>query len=397
MSYLEISYYKRVVNKVSILAPDLSGGGGTRAYLLGQVLQQLNYDVKVYGFVFGQSLYPVPPATLPVHWVRGCNYPQMVHSARNLLKEIEGDIIYAIKPRPTSFGLALCKRLQSHQPIILDIDDWELSWFGAGQWKYRPTIKQLARDLLKPEGALRFPDHWLYLQWIEKLINRANAVTVDTQFLKHRFGGIYLPNGKDTRLFDPQRFEPEVSRAKYGLSGYRVLMFPGTARPHKGIEDILLALEQLNESDLRLVLVGGRDIGDGYIENLMEQGRRWIIKLPSTPVDQMPEIVSAAHLLVVPQRDTITAHAQFPIKLTDGMAMAKPILATRVGDIPEILGDTGYLVDASSPEQIADKLRWIFHNYQDAIERGKQARTRCMECYSIDKMADILSEIINKL
>ena len=383
--------------KVSILAPDLSGGGGTRAYLLGQVLKQLNYDVKVYGFVFGKCLYPAPPAMIPVQWVKGYNYPQIVHSARTLLKAIEGDIIYAIKPRPTSFGLGLFKRLQTHQPIILDIDDWELSWFGAGQWKYHPTIKQLARDLLKPDGALRFPDHWLYLQWMEKLINRANAVTVDTQFLKARFGGIYLPNGKDTKLFDPQRFDPDVSRAKYGLSGYRVLMFPGTARPHKGIEDVLVALEQLNQSDLRLVIVGGRDIGDGYIENLMERGKRWIIKLPSTPVDQMPEIVAAAHLVVVPQRDTITAHAQFPIKLTDGMAMAKPILSTRVGDIPEILGDTGYLVDASSPKQIADKIQWMFQHLHEASEQGKKSRQRCIQYYSTEKMAKIMAEIIDNL
>ncbi len=386
-----------MIQKISILAPDLSGGGGTRAYLLGQVLQELNYDVKVCGFLFGQSLYPLPPENLPVCWVAGGNYPQFLNSAKNLLKEIDGEIIYAIKPRPTSFGIALFKQLRTHKPVILDIDDWELSWFGEGKWRYRPTMKNLVIDLLRPDGQLRSPDHWLYLQWMEKLISRANAVTVDTQFLKHLFGGTYLPNGKDTDLFDPSRFNPEASRAKYGLSEYRVLMFPGTARPHKGIEDVLLALDQLNQPDLRLVLVGGREIGDGYIEKLMDIGKRWIIRLPSTPVDQMPEIVSAAHIVVVPQRDLITAHAQFPIKLTDGMSMAKPIVSTRVGDIPEILGDTGYLIDPSSPEQIAQKIQWIFHNFGEATARGIKARERCIELYSTRKMTTIISEIINKL
>lgn len=386
-----------MIQKISILAPDLSGGGGTRAYLLGQVLQQLNYDVKVFGFLFGQTLYPLPPENLPVCWVQGGNYPQFLNSARNLLKEIDGEIIYAVKPRPTSFGIALFKQLRTHKPIILDIDDWELSWFGEGKWRYRPTIKNLVTDLLKPDGQLRFPDHWLYLQWMEKLISRANAVTVDTQFLKHLFGGTYLPNGKDTDLFDPSRFNPEASRAKYGLSEYRVLMFPGTARPHKGIEDVLLALEQLNQPDLRLVLVGGREIGDGYIEKLMDIGKRWIIRLPSTPIDQMPEIVSAAHIVVVPQRDRITAHAQFPIKLTDGMAMAKPIISTKVGDIPEILADTGYLVNPSSPEQIAETIQGIFHNFGEASDRGRKSRERCIELYSTKKMTTIISEIINQI
>ena len=44
--------------------------------------------------------------------------------------------------------------------------------------------------------------------------------------------------------------------------------------------------------------------------------------------------------------------------------MAKPILATRVGDIPDILGDTGYLVDSSCPEQIAEQIEFIFQNFQ---------------------------------
>ncbi|CCI07723.1 hypothetical protein MICAD_2720014 [Microcystis aeruginosa PCC 7941] len=33
---------------------------------------------------------------------------------------------------------------------------------------------------------------------MENLINRADAVTVNNQFLQKRYGGIYLPNGKDT-------------------------------------------------------------------------------------------------------------------------------------------------------------------------------------------------------
>lgn len=129
-------------------------------------------------------------------------------------------------------------------------------------------------------------------------------------------------------------------------------MFPGTARPHKGLEDILVAIERLNQPSLKLVLVGGRDIGDGYVEHLMARWNHCLIQLPTTPIDEMPKVVAAAHVVVVPQRENRTACAQFPIKLTDGMAMAKPILATRVGDIPEIVGDTGILVDSSSPPTV---------------------------------------------
>ena len=126
----------------------------------------------------------------------------------------------------------------------------------------------------------------------------------------------------------------------------------------------------------------------------MAKWGQWIIKMPKYPPTVMPEIVAAAHIIVVPQRDTPEAKAQFPLKLTDGMAMAKPIIATKVGDIPEIIGDTGYLVDPSSPLQIAEKIELIFNNLTEANYQGMKSRERCVKYYSIDAIATILSDLI---
>lgn len=382
--------------KVSLIVSDLSAGGSVRAFLLGQVLEKLNYEVEIVGFLFGKELYASPPAGIKVIYVNGNSYPDFIPAAQEILRKIDGDIIYAVKPKPTSFGLSLIKRLRNRCPIILDMDDWELSWYGGFDWKYRPTIKQFYRDIFKKDGALRFPDHPLYISWMEKLVSQADALTVDTQFLKDRFGGVYLPNGKDTSMFDPDKYDPETSRVRYGLSGLRILMFPGAPRPHKGVEDVLIALDQINQPDLRLVIVGGSPYDD-YDDQLIRQWGRWIIKLPSYPVEVMPEIVAAAHIVVVPQRNTPIAIAQFPLKLTDGMAMAKPVLSTRVGDIPEILNETGYLVDPGCPEQIAEKIQWIFQNLESVTDKGVKARARCVANYSVDAMALILSDLIRNL
>jgi glycosyltransferase involved in cell wall biosynthesis len=379
--------------KVSLVVSDLSGAGAIRAFLLAQALIKLNCEVEVIGFQFGKELYAIPPRGIPVCAIPGNNYPGFLMSAQKVLKKIDGDIIYAVKPKPTSFGLSLLKKLETRRPVILDIDDWELSWFGGDEWKYHPSFKQLYRDICKKKGQLREPDHPLYVKWMESLVSRADAITVHTEFLKQRFGGVYLPNGKDTEMFDPAKYNPELSRQRYGLSGYRILMFPGAPRPHKGVEDVLIALEQLNEPDLKLAIVGGSPYDD-YDDQLMQQWGRWIIKLPRFPVEKMPEVVAAAHIVVVPQRDTLTAVAQFPLKLTDGMAMAKPVLSTRVGDIPAILGGTGYLVEPNSPDQISQKIQWIFHNLTAANFQGTKARERCVEKYSIQTMAPILSDII---
>ena len=237
--------------------------------------------------------------------------------------------------------------------------------------------------------------HPFYIALGERWVQQADAVTVNNQFLQQKYGGHYLPNSKDTHIFDPERFSPDASRQKYGLSNYRVLMFPGTARPHKGLEDVLSALDRLGQHDLRLVIVGGRK-PDDYEDRLMARWPQWLIKLPRFPQDQMAEVVSAAHVVVVPQRDTPTAKAQFPIKLTDGMAMAKPILSTTVGDIPQILGDAGYLVAPNDPVALADMLQTILSDPQAAQHRGQLARQRCLQHYSVDAMAETLRPLIQQ-
>ena len=383
--------------KVSLLVWNLSTNDGfIRASLLKKALLQLGYEVQICGFLFGKELYKAISSEEKVYYVNGSNYPDFFKSISEILKIIDGDIIYAIKPQPASFGVALLKKLYSKIPVILDIDDWELSWHGGDKWRYRPPLKQLAKDLLKKDGVLRVPNHPLYLKWMEGLVSQANAVTVHTSFLQQRFGGHFVPNGKDTSLFDPARYNSEESRSRYGLSEYRILMFPGASRPYKGLEDVLIALDKINQPDLKLVIVGGSPY-DNYDEQLQQKWGRWMIKLPNYPADVMPDLVAAAHIVVVPQRDTPETRAQFPLKLTDGMAMAKPVLSTRVGDIPKILGDAGYLVEPACPEQIAEQIQLIFQNLESANQQGIKARERCVEHYSIEAMASVLKSVIAQL
>jgi glycosyltransferase involved in cell wall biosynthesis len=384
---------------VSIVVGDLSGGVTVRAYLLAESLQKLGYRVEIVGLLWGKELYAQPPQSVRVTAIPAIGYPSFVGCVWQLLKAIQGDILYALKPKPTSFGVALLKQLLSlrqKRRLVLDFDDWEMSWHGGDDWHYSVGFKKTYRDLFKPNGELRHPDHPLYLKWLERWIPQADAITIDTRFLHDRYGGHYVANGKDTDLFNPDRYDAETSRAKYGLSNYRVLMFPGAPRPHKGLETVLMALETLNQPDLRLVIVGGSPY-DNYDEILMQQWGQWIVKLPRSPVEQMPEILMAAHVVVVPQRASWTAKAQFPLKLSDGMAMGKPVLATRVGDIPEILGGTGYLVDPESVDQMMEQIQAIFEHWEEAIEKGQQARQRCRAHYSLNAMAAQLQPVFDPL
>ncbi|MGL5874737.1 MAG: glycosyltransferase family 4 protein [Xenococcaceae cyanobacterium] len=388
--------------KVSIVVSDLSSsgagrwGGAVRPFLLAQALKKIDCDVQILGIAYDRDTTHLTDLDVSIIAFPCKHHSGFFRAANRLLKKIDGDIIYAVKPKPTSFGLALAKKLVTRRPLILDIDDWELSWHGGDRFQYQPSLKQFAREIFKPDGALRHPDHPLYLRWLESFIDRTDVITTHNRFLQQRFGGVYVPNGKDTNLFSPEKYDPETSRQKYGLAGYRVLMFPGAPRPYKGLEDVLMALEKLAQPDLRLAIVGGSPY-DNYDRQLMDTWGKWIVQLPKFPVETMPEVVSAAHIVVVPQRDTPEAIAQFPLKLTDAMAMTKPILSTLVGDIPEIVGDTGYLVEPNSPAQIASAIQLIFADLNMANAKGKQARERCLQHYSLDRMATIIEPIINRL
>jgi glycosyltransferase involved in cell wall biosynthesis len=146
-----------------------------------------------------------------------------------------------------------------------------------------------------------------------------------------------------------------------------------------------------------LVLVGGREAGDDHAEELARRWPRWVVRLPRFASAQMPGVVAAAHVVVAPQRDTHAARAQFPMKLTDAMAMAKPIITTSVGDIPEVLDGAAFVVPPSSPEAIAAALREAFERPDHARRLGAEARRRCVERYSVDAIGNTLAGLLSSL
>lgn len=387
--------------KVSILVSDLSSrgagrwAGAVRPFLLADALQTAGHRPEIIGFST-ETDTPHPATNWPLRVIPLNPGLGVWSGVGAMLAALDGDVIYAYKLKPGSFGLALLARWRQGTPVILDIDDWELSWHGGDQWRYPLGAKQLYRDLLKPGGALRNPDHPLYLKWMETTVDRADHITTHNQFLQQRFGGTYLPNGKNGHLFDPEPYNADACRADLGLSAYKVLMFPGAPRPYKGVEDLLTAIAALNDPALRLVIVGGSPYDD-YDAYLHQHWGQWLIQLPKVAYSAMPKHIAAAHVVVIPQRDDPATLAQFPLKLTDGMAMAKPILTTTVGDIPTILGDTGYLVPPSDPVALGAAIQQIFADYGAALQRGQRARERCQQHYSIDTMATILQPVLQSV
>lgn len=372
---------------IAVLTPCLSRGGVTRAYLLAQVLAHLGYRAFVTGWLpDGEELYPVPPPGVRVEPIAAQTLLQLT---TQLLRRCRKSTLFAVKPKASSFGTALLLRLVGRVPIVLDVDDWELDT------AHSPVQYSASRG--RRFGFLRLlhqPDSPDVLNWLESHTSLAQAVTANTRVLQTRYRACYLPSGKDTRLFDPAHYNTKLARKAFGLDGLEVLLFPGTVIPHKGLDDVVSALELLKRPKLRLVLAGGRDAGNHFSNAVVRTAGHCVLQLPRQSQADMPMLIAAAHAVVVPQRDTHAAKAQFPMKLTDAMAMARPVIATRVGDIPEIVDNTAYLADPSSPEQLARLIAQVLDNSAEAEDRGQAGRRRCIDAYSIPALAQRLAPVL---
>ena len=79
------------------------------------------------------------------------------------------------------------------------------------------------------------------------------------------------------------------------------------------------------------------------------------------------------------------------------MAMAKPVITTRVSDIPEVLGGNGYLVEPGNAEELASTLQHVLDHPEEAREKGLRARERCIDLYDIKVMEAKLQNLIEKI
>ena len=129
----------------------------------------------------------------------------------------------------------------------------------------------------------------------------------------------------------------------------------------------------------------------------MKNNKDKVIVLPQISFKELPDHLSAADILVIPQKDTTDTQGQIPAKLFDAMAMAKPIITTPISDIPEVIGEHGYLIEPGNPEQLAKRIENIFANPEEARQKGENARKRCQELYDLKVMEKELTFQVEKL
>ena len=204
-----------------------------------------------------------------------------------------------------------------------------------------------------------------------------------------------VPPGVDTETFSPG---PRV-RAKFGLSDDEfVILFVGWFLPRKGIDFLLFALRELMDGPdvsarrVRLLMVGA---GPGR-ERVAALIRRLDLESVCTfcgslPYGRMPAAYRSADLFALPSIATPEWQEQFGMSLLEAMACGTPIVTTRSGAIPEIVGDSAVLCQPNDFMSLSDAFRTLMNEPRHRKDLGEAGRTRTVEHFSLSRFADGLS------
>lgn len=372
---------------VSVVSPDLSHNCLGRAYVLAQLIER-NHDVEIVGPRLREDIWEPIKNEYDYKGIKtGSRLYQFPFAIPNLLEQISGDIVYASKPRITSYGLSLLATLGRDRPLILDIDDWETG-LSYMQGKIKSYIKGIPRLLTV--------DSIYYKRFLEAISGFTDARTVSNQFLQDRFGGTTIPHAKDTDQLDPTRYDKAKVRDDLDLPPDDfIVMFSGTPRKYKGVDDLARAVAAIDRDDVRVVVVGAHK--SEYMDTVQELGGNSIIVRGMQPFDEIPKWLAAADVIAIPQKDTFMTRGQMPSKVYDAMAMAKPVIASGVGDLPLVLEDCGRIIEPGDVRGLQESIIELLNHPELCEKLGNRARQRCVEKYSYDSIAPIMSDLISSV
>jgi glycosyltransferase involved in cell wall biosynthesis len=215
---------------------------------------------------------------------------------------------------------------------------------------------------------------------MERLAHTADAITVASRFLQERFGGLLVPHVRDTDAWRPGVADPAPARTRLGLEDERLVLFLGTPRGYKGVEDLCRAVSLIGRKDVVLGVVGADP--DGATARRLRAIDPAVRVIEPVPFHEVPAFLEAASVVAAPQRDTSDTRGQVPAKIFDAMALGRPIVSTRVSMIPEILEGCGALVAPGDPAALAAAVTRLVDDPGEARALGARARDRCVERYS---------------
>jgi len=202
-----------------------------------------------------------------------------------------------------------------------------------------------------------------------------------------------IHNGIDLNKWKPTY--TDYTLKQYGINKDYIL-FVGRTTKQKGMIHLIDAVDHIDKSVLVVICTSGADTKE-YADEVTKKvsTKKNIIFINILlKEEQYIELYSQAKVFVCP-----SVYEPFGIINLEAMACKKPVVATNVGGIPEVVipDQTGILIEPEKPQQIADAVNYLLKNPDIAKKMGEKGRQRVEQFFSWSMIANYTKSLYEKI
>ena len=300
--------------------------------------------------------------------------------------------------RPLRELLELNRRLRRRPLALFAFSSAYGSFWQKCLWLWLARRHRVPMLVMMVDG--RFIDFFAGLPpWRQRLARRAlerfGTVIVQSEFWRRFYLGIaprarcaVVPNGVDCAEFAP------ASRAQSDLV---TVLFVGWLVPEKGVFDLIDAARRMVDAQKRFVL---RVVGPWHGNETALRDRVAALGIGDS-VQLIGPVNDRAAMLGEYQRAdifTLPSWAEgLPVSVLEAMACELPIVATRVGGVPDLVdSNCGLLVEPRAPAALADALGQLVSDARLRRAFGAASRARVEHSFSTEKFGPGILQIIDE-
>ncbi len=299
-------------------------------------------------------------------WTAGFPEP-LTFSLRALreLKKRQGDFDVVQDNQTLGYGLLGIQKLfpvvgTIHHPISVD---------RRIELKAAPFRKQLS--MRRWYGFVRMQSHVAPRLKPILTVSESSLADIHRDFNVPQNNMRLIPLGVDTRYFHPR---PHLPKRKGSI-----VAVASADSPMKGVATLLRAVAKLaTERDVNLTVVSKPTAG-GPTEKLVQElalGDR-VRFVHGISDDALGELIATSEISVVP-----SLYEGFSLPAVEHMACGTPLVASRTGALPEVVGDAAVQVPPGDPEELASVLRRLHDSPEERERVGRAGYERVMERYT---------------
>jgi glycosyltransferase involved in cell wall biosynthesis len=300
------------------------------------------------------------------------DYLRIAAAVATHMRQREIDVVHAILPN--SYLVATIACMLARRPALI-MSRVSLNWYQ--DW----IVGSLERHIL----------HRL----VDLAICNSSAIRQDLLAEGIPAAKIRLiPNGIDLAELARLGIDREQARDRLGISRDAfVVTLVANFYPHKGHADLLQALQLVGDQlpSGWVLLAVGRDVR-GNLERMQRLSHQLGL---STHVRFLGQRNDVAVILRAADIHVSASHTEgFPNNVLEAMGTSVPVVATSVGGVPEMVvdGETGILVPARAPGDMARALRQLASDPERRRSMGEAGRARVARSFSIELSVQALQD-----